>query len=310
MANARMPLTRPVARLAQRGTIAAVVTTNFDTLFERAFTNAGVAFTSYSRPQDYWANELVGLPILKIHGSARAEDGLIDTVGQKLRGLAPLVRARLSELFAAHPLLVVGFSGGDLEFGSDYLSLHSVPAGVDRLFWTTRPGDPPVSDPVLLQLVNNRGHFIPVSQADLLDALGGPGNPRMESGFARQGAGSPARTSAGAFQEGRKPQYAGVLHAAVVRDGSRLGRSGPVAAGRRSSTRAQATDNGHGRSRDACADCRRASDVRNIRATGVGLSPAPRHRGSSHASGHAFRRRRRGVLARRPRGGASVPGAR
>ena len=161
-----------VARLAKQGMFAAIVTTNFDTLFERAFENVGVAFTSYSRPQDYWANELVGVPILKIHGSARAEDGLIDTVGQKLRGLAPLVRARLSELFAAHPLLVVGFSGGDLEFGSDYLSLHCVPQGSDRLFWTTRPENKPVSDPVLLQLVRSRGRFIPVSQADLLQALG------------------------------------------------------------------------------------------------------------------------------------------
>ncbi len=163
---------RAVARLARRGAIAAVVTTNFDTLFERAFSDEGVAFTGYSRPQDYWSNDPVGVPILKIHGSAHAEDGLIDTVGQKLRGLAPLVRARLSELFEAHPVLVVGFSGGDLEFGSDYLALHGVPAGPDRLIWTTRPGEPPVSDPALRQLVVSRGRFISISLADALRALG------------------------------------------------------------------------------------------------------------------------------------------
>jgi hypothetical protein len=163
---------RAVARLAQRGVIAAIVTTNFDTLIERSLDDIGVRYTCYSAPQHYWSKKQVGLPIFKIHGSAGATGSLIDTVGQKLRGLAPLVRTRLAKVFAKHSVLALGYSGGDLEFGSDYLGLGSIPVGAERLWWMQRPGESTPLDAGLEQLVRSRGRFVEVSQADLLSALG------------------------------------------------------------------------------------------------------------------------------------------
>lgn len=53
-----------------------------------------------------------------IHGSAGADSTLIDTVGQKLRGIPAHVRSALAGLFEGHHVVVLGHSGGDLEFGN------------------------------------------------------------------------------------------------------------------------------------------------------------------------------------------------
>jgi len=128
-----------VAALAKRGMCRAVVTTNFDTLIERACSNLGVKVDVFAAPDDFRRQIDPPFALYKIHGSVTSTSTLVDTVSQKLRGLSFPVRARLTSLFSSHHLLVVGFSGADLSFGPDYLQLTSL-AGGGGLTWIVEPG--------------------------------------------------------------------------------------------------------------------------------------------------------------------------
>jgi tetratricopeptide (TPR) repeat protein len=163
---------RAVARLVRQGVIAAIVTTNFDSLIERALTEEGIAFDCYTRSFHYRRENERGCAIFKIHGSAGQHATLIDTVGQKLRGLPGLVRARLQRIFSRYPVLVLGYSGGDLEFAADYLALRCIPPGADRIWWVVRPEERDKIEATTRDLVSVRGKFVLMHQADALGALG------------------------------------------------------------------------------------------------------------------------------------------
>lgn len=92
-----------LAKLASDNHISGIVTTNFDTLIEKAFLQKGVPFTEYSTVNDYLAlKEYGGIPIHKIHGSAKKAIYAIDTAQQKLQG----------------------FSGEDFLFGTDFILIR------------------------------------------------------------------------------------------------------------------------------------------------------------------------------------------
>jgi SIR2-like domain len=163
---------RAVARLVRRRVIAAVVTTNFDTLIERAIAEEGLVVDCYAEPFDYRREDHSGCPVFKIHGSASPKSTLIDTVGQKLRGLPSYVRAKLGQIFGEHRVLVLGYSGGDLEFGADYLALRCVPTVADWIWWVVRPEDQNTIDSRTKDLVSGRGKFVLLQQAEALEAIG------------------------------------------------------------------------------------------------------------------------------------------
>jgi tetratricopeptide (TPR) repeat protein len=131
---------RALAELARQGILRAVVTTNFDTLLEQAF--AGLPFETCITAEDYARipHDCERPVIYKIHGSVSSTTTLVDTVSQKLGGLALHVRERLATLFGEAHTLVLGFSGGDLKFGEDYLALSAIPAQSAELTWVVRPG--------------------------------------------------------------------------------------------------------------------------------------------------------------------------
>src|SRR5262249_44546620 len=115
-----------LATLVQRGALRTIVTTNFDTLIERAFRDADVpltVLTAADLSDDGIKADLTTL--YKAHGSVTSTDTLVDTVSQKLRGLPTPMRERLGQLYRTHHVLVLGYSGGDLRFGKDYLALSS-----------------------------------------------------------------------------------------------------------------------------------------------------------------------------------------
>jgi len=130
---------RTLAELARRGVLRAVVTTNFDTLLEQAF--AGLPFETCITAEDYARvpHDCERPVIYKIHGSVTSTTTLVDTVTQKLGGLALHVRERLARLFGEAHTLVLGFSGGDLKFGEDYLALSAIPAQSAGVTWVVRP---------------------------------------------------------------------------------------------------------------------------------------------------------------------------
>src|SRR5262245_18718303 len=130
-----------LAWLAKAGIVRALVTTNFDTLIERALREAGVDFTAFISSEDYERdrNASESLEFFKIHGSVDAPDSLRDTATQKYAGLPLYVRARLAELVREHHLMVIGFSGDDLKFGEDYLGLARISAEGPGITWVARP---------------------------------------------------------------------------------------------------------------------------------------------------------------------------
>jgi tetratricopeptide (TPR) repeat protein len=127
-----------MAKLGQSGACPAIVTTNFDRLLERAF--APDLLEVFATPEDFRRNPQKPCALYKVHGSVDDASTLRDTVSQKLRGLPLPVRARLVELFREHHVMVVGFSGADLDFGSDYLALSSLRTGGHGVTWIVQPG--------------------------------------------------------------------------------------------------------------------------------------------------------------------------
>lgn len=130
---------RTIASLARSGVLHAVVTTNFDTLFER------------SLPSDFKrCNALLDQTptasapaLIKLHGTVDVPSSLVDLASQKRRGLKPEWRQWLQRVFATHCVLVLGFSGVDLELGEDYLGLEAASANTPWLAWNVRSGSAP-----------------------------------------------------------------------------------------------------------------------------------------------------------------------
>jgi tetratricopeptide (TPR) repeat protein len=134
-----------LAELAGRGSLRAIVTTNFDTLIERAFRERGVALQVFAQPRDFEQPPAFEHCVLyKIHGTVGAETTFVDTVSQKMRGLGPAKRTHLHAVYDTFHTLVVGFSGADLAFGQDYLAFDALQgrsATKTALTWVVRAGE-------------------------------------------------------------------------------------------------------------------------------------------------------------------------
>ncbi len=135
---------RALAELAHMGILRAIVSTNFDTLIERAFREASVALRVRETAEDFSTAETGSCQLLKIHGSVTSSSTIVDTVGQKLRGLGENVRAAVSDVFQNH-VLVLGFSGADLGIKRDYLPFSTGPSSAG-ITWLLCPGSQPTQE--------------------------------------------------------------------------------------------------------------------------------------------------------------------
>ena len=157
---------RTLAGLAQSGILQAVVTTNFDTLLERSLPSKFAAMNPLI--DDVVPHSGSGA-LVKLHGSAAQPRSLVDLAAQKRRGLTPAWRDWLETLFSSHSVLVLGFSGSDLEFADDYLGLLAAASSTPWLAWNVREGQIP--HPKASEIVaasGKRGRFL---VGDLPDAL-------------------------------------------------------------------------------------------------------------------------------------------
>jgi tetratricopeptide (TPR) repeat protein len=158
-----------LAELASRHQIAAILTTNFDTLIEAAFRLLGIPLRVLAGRSDFKAIRYAPpCALFKLHGSVTAASTLVDTVSQKLRGLSDYVRAALAVIPLDYHLLVIGFSGADLKFGPDYIPLLAPGRAVT---WITQPGRS------LLPHVKERlgdigGNVVEATLRDVFTALG------------------------------------------------------------------------------------------------------------------------------------------
>jgi SIR2-like domain len=148
---------RTLAALLGARLVRAIVTTSFDTLIERACAELGVPLQVLVLGEDYapftspdalrWHFEDPHAPglLLKLHGTASQPETCIDTLAQRKRGLPPAVNAAVRAVVAQAHLLMLGFSGADLEAEPNYLGLRSLAAepSTPGFTWLHRPGSPP-----------------------------------------------------------------------------------------------------------------------------------------------------------------------
>lgn len=125
-----------LASLAKAKKIRAVVTTNFDTLIEQAFTIKEIPFQTYDSSCNFrLEHNLNVFPIYKIHGSVTNAKEAIDTVSQKLPGLSTEKREVLKHLLETNHFIFMGFSGADFDFKEDYIPITYAEKGITWVTW-------------------------------------------------------------------------------------------------------------------------------------------------------------------------------
>jgi tetratricopeptide (TPR) repeat protein len=151
-----------------------IITTNFDTLIERALRIKRVPYQILSQPEDFatFNDHLRADPdqchLLKIHGSVLEPEGrLVDTLAQRLIGLPEPIGVTINWVLDHFPIYFIGCSGRDLRAGQDYFHLQRGELSNRKLFWMTRPGTEPLpAVTLLLNFYRDRG-----ATADLLSGL-------------------------------------------------------------------------------------------------------------------------------------------
>jgi tetratricopeptide (TPR) repeat protein len=136
-----------IAALAARGSLAAIVTTNFDRLLERALDDAGVQNRVYFGSDDFdelpraLAEPDGPFPVIKPHGSVESPDSMVDTLRQRLIGRPEGLEQGLVDLMTHNHVLFLGFSGADLAYDPNYLGLRRAATGNQGFTCLVRPGD-------------------------------------------------------------------------------------------------------------------------------------------------------------------------
>jgi len=144
-----------LAKLAKAGLLTAIVTTNFDTLIERAFEIVGASLRVFVHLEDY---ENMDLPeelststketpcmLLKLHGTATQPNTCIDTLAQRKRGLHPTILNALNLVGSRTFWIILGYSGADLEANSNYLGIRARMNNSPGFTWLHLPDREPLS---------------------------------------------------------------------------------------------------------------------------------------------------------------------
>lgn len=162
---------RALGALAADGVLKVVVTTNFDTLLERAWAGVADPQVLHTIGDSPKASKDDRPLIVKLHGSATRPTTLIDLAAQKSRGLPNEWLDWLAQLWSNHAVLVLGFSGSDATFGRDYLRLRESSSRTPWLRWNVREGAKPGAEAqAIVALYGRRGGYL---VGDLPDVLRG-----------------------------------------------------------------------------------------------------------------------------------------
>jgi len=141
-----------IASLAHAGHLAAIVTTNFDCLIEAALTRANVlhqVVCAQAEFEQLYRELMVGsvtsLPVIKIHGSTKNVDSMVDTRKQRRRGRSRALNAILAHLLRQYRFLFAGFSGADFEHDKHYLGIWDARDTAPGFIFLFQPGASPKS---------------------------------------------------------------------------------------------------------------------------------------------------------------------
>lgn len=132
-----------LASLAAIGALRAIVTTNFDTLIERAAAVRGAPFAVVRPFSALPASFGTRPPLIKIHGSAVDAARLIETSSDKAREIDATLRDAWTLALDGADLLVLGYSGADLGFGAASRFFRDFLASGGRIWWLHLPGQAP-----------------------------------------------------------------------------------------------------------------------------------------------------------------------
>jgi tetratricopeptide (TPR) repeat protein len=177
------PVHEAIAESVRDGsTCRGVITTNFDTLIERACREAGFEVTvvvprSAPGPAFFEEGPTGGArPVLcKIHGTASDPGSMVDLQIDKSKGLDPSIQSLIASACHDRHLVVLGFSGEDFSSDPDYLGLFRNKALPRQVTWVRRPGS--ALHPAarhFLDTVAARGVAVASPEVDLLDLAGAP----------------------------------------------------------------------------------------------------------------------------------------
>ncbi len=128
---------------ARAGLVKAVVTTNFDRNFERAFADARVPFRVFINEADFnafGARSPDEISIIKIHGCCSSPESMVDTRKQRLKGRAKSLELALASLMQEHSLLFAGFSGADFDDNRNYLGVRDAAPFAKGFTFLHQPG--------------------------------------------------------------------------------------------------------------------------------------------------------------------------
>lgn len=143
-----------LAILAKAGLLPAIITTNFDTLVERAFDAVGVPLEVIVDPEEY-----IEVPkllenrnpktssclLLKLHGTATRPKTCVDTLAQRKRGMHPNINQALNYLGLSKFWIFLGYSGNDLEADPGYLGIRKRIKNSPGFAWLHLPNQEPLS---------------------------------------------------------------------------------------------------------------------------------------------------------------------
>jgi SIR2-like domain len=139
-----------LAGLAAAGVLRAVVTTNFDSLLERALDARQTPYRVYATAESFDALPAVvrspapeGLPLIKAHGTVTDPSSMVDTLAQRVAGRPKALEESIAALLEQYPCLMLGFSGADLAYDPDYLGLRPAAARGAGLCALVLPSDKP-----------------------------------------------------------------------------------------------------------------------------------------------------------------------
>lgn len=131
---------RTIAAFAASGGLRMIATTNFDTMIERAAAVLG-AELSVVTPKSPMAKLRANCCLLaKLHGTAAIPSTLVEGSRQKAGQVSRSLIKSWQPLLDDMDMLVVGYSGADLEFGASRTLFDSLAKSNGRIWWLRRPG--------------------------------------------------------------------------------------------------------------------------------------------------------------------------
>jgi hypothetical protein len=163
-----------IAELARLGRCHAVVTTNFDTLLERAFRKAGLQWQSLREGRRFSRKPRERLSDLQDprlgHGFRRTRRySESEAPWVVLSGACPPDRSLSPQ---SHPR--GGFSGADLAFGVDYLALSALKSSSKGISWIVEPGRT-LNPHAKAAIESVNGRQVEATIGDVFQALGAHG---------------------------------------------------------------------------------------------------------------------------------------